>query len=58
MCYIQCYKPDTVFFTSGGSVNDVLVKLSLVAQIVKDASLMCISLGIVNQFDQFVYIPT
>ena len=30
------------FFTSGGSVDDVLVRLSLVAQIIKDAHLICI----------------
>ena len=29
-------------FTSGGSVDDILVRLSLVAQIIKDANLMCI----------------
>ena len=30
------------FFTSGGSVDDILVRLSLVAQIIKDANFMCI----------------
>ena len=32
-----------VFFTSGGRVDDVLVRLSLVKEIIKDANLMCIS---------------
>ena len=33
-------------FTSGGSVDDILVRLSLVAQIIKDANLMCISFSV------------
>ena len=35
-----------VFFTSGGSVDDILVRLSLVVQIIKDANLMCISFSV------------
>ena len=30
-------------FTSGGGVDDVLVRLALVAQFIQDANLMCIS---------------
>ena len=30
------------FFTSGGSVDDVLVRFLLIAQIIKDANLICI----------------
>ena len=43
--YTKLYVLYTVlffFFTSGGSVDDILVRLSLVAQIIKDANLMCI----------------
>ena len=31
-----------IFFTLGGSVDDVLMRLSLVLQIIKDANLICI----------------
>ena len=41
MCYIRCY-----FFNSRGSVDDVLVRLSLVVQIIKDDHLMCISFSV------------
>ena len=34
------------FFTSGGGVDDVLVRLSLVKEIIKDANLMCISFSV------------
>ena len=42
--YTKLYVLYTVMFflTSGGSVDDLLVRLSLVAQIIKDANLMCI----------------
>ena len=42
--YTKLYVLYTVmlFLTSGGSVDDLLVRLSLVAQIIKDANLMCI----------------
>ena len=33
----------TVFLTSGGGVDHILVRLSLIEQIVKDVSLICIS---------------
>ena len=47
--YTKLYVLYTVlffFFTSGGSVDDILVRLSLVAQIIKDANLMCISFSV------------
>ena len=37
---------NTVFFPSGGGVDDVLVRLSLITQIIKDVSLMCISFSV------------
>ena len=37
---IICAIYSTIFFNSGRSVDDVLVKLSLVLQIIKDANLM------------------
>ena len=37
---IKCTIYNTVFFPSGGSVDDVLVRLSLIKQIIKDVSLM------------------
>ena len=43
MHYMQyCF----LFFTSGGGVDDVLVRLSLIKQIIKDANLMCISFSV------------
>ena len=36
----------TVCFTSGGGVDDVLVRLWLIEQIIKDANLMCISFSV------------
>ena len=47
-----------LFFTSGGGIDDLLVRLSLIEQIIKDVNLICISfkfkhpdiLGIVNEF--------
>ena len=43
---IICAIYNTIFFNSGGSVDDVLVRLSLVVQIIKDANLMCISFSV------------
>ena len=41
---IKCTIYSTVFFfTSGGGVDDMLVRLSLIKKIVKDTNLMCIS---------------
>ena len=34
------------FFTSGGSVDDVLVRLLLIEEIISDANLMCISFSV------------
>ena len=44
MRYTKLYALYTVliFFASGRSVDDLLVRLSLVAQIIKDANLICI----------------
>ena len=36
----------TVFFPSGGGVHDVLVRFSLIKQIIKDVSLMCLSFSV------------
>ena len=43
----KCSIYSTVFFfTSGGGVDEVLVRLTLVKQIIKDDSLMCISFSV------------
>ena len=56
---IKCTIDSTVFFTSGGGVDDVLLRLSLIKQIIKDTNfdehfIQCQtstdSLGIVNEF--------
>ena len=39
---IKCAIYNTVFFPSGGGVDDVLVRLSLIKQIIKDVNLMCL----------------
>ena len=39
---IKCAIYNTVFFPSGGFVDDVLVRLSLIKQIIKDVNLMCL----------------
>ena len=41
-----CAIYSAIFLNSGGSVDDVLVRLSLVVQIIKDANLMCISFSV------------
>ena len=43
---IKCAIYNTVFFPSGGGVDDVLVRLSLIKQIIKDVNLMCISFSV------------
>ena len=44
---IICAICSTVFFfTSGGGVDDMLVRLSLVEEIIKNANLMCISFSV------------
>ena len=35
-----------VFFPSGGGVDDVLVSLSIIKQIIKDITLMCIAFSV------------
>ena len=39
---IKCAIYDTGFLSSSGGVDDVLARLSLITQIVKDVNLMCI----------------
>ena len=43
---IKCATYNTVFFPSGEGVDDVLVRLSLIKQIIKDVNLMCISFSL------------
>ena len=43
---IKCAIYNTVFFLSGGGVDDVLVRLSLIKQIIKDVNLMCLSFSV------------
>ena len=45
---IKCAIYNTVFFHSGGDVDDVLVRLSLIRQIIKDVNLMCLSFSVKN----------
>ena len=41
--YIKCTIYSTVLFASDGSVDDVLLRLLLIKQIIKDTNLMSIS---------------
>ena len=43
---VQCALYNTVFFPLAGGVNDVLVRLSLIYQIIKDVNLICISFSV------------
>ena len=43
---IKCAIYNTVFFPSGGGVDDVLVRLALIEQIIRDVNLMCISFSV------------
>ena len=43
---IICILYSTVVFYFSGGVDDALVRLSLVAQFIKDANLMCISFSV------------
>ena len=43
---IKCAIYNTVFFPSGGGVDDVLVRLSLIKQIIKDVNFMCLSFSV------------
>ena len=45
---IKCATYNTVFFPSGGGVYDVLLRLSLIKQIIKDVNLTCISFSVKN----------
>ena len=42
----KCAIYNTVFFPSGGGVYDLLVRLSLIKQIIKDVNLMCLSFSV------------
>ena len=43
---IKCAISSTIFFPSGGSDDDVLVRLSLIEQIIQVVNLMCISFSV------------
>ena len=43
---IKCAIYNTAFFPSGGGVDDVLMRLSLIKPIIKDVNLMCISFSV------------
>ena len=43
---IKCAMYSTVFFPSGGGVDGILVRLSLIKQIIKDVNLMYISFSV------------
>ena len=43
---IKCAMYSTVFFPSGGGVDGILVRLSLIQQIIKDVNLMYISFSV------------
>ena len=43
---ILCNMYSTVFFTSGGGIDDISVRLLLVAQFIMNAKLMCISFSV------------
>ena len=43
---INCAIYNTVFFPSVGGVDDVLARLLLIKQIIKDVNLMCMSFSV------------
>ena len=43
---IKCAIYNIVFFLSGGGFDNVLVRLSLTKQIIKDVNLMCLSFSV------------
>ena len=43
---IKCAIYSIIFFTSGGGVDDMLVRLPLIKQIIKDVTLMCIAFSV------------
>ena len=45
---IKCAIYSTIFSPSGGGFDDVLVRLSLIEQIIKDVNLMGISFSIIH----------
>ena len=55
---LKCAIYNSVFFLSGGGVDDVLVRLSLIKKIIKDVNLMLISFSVkhpsVNEFVHYV----
>ena len=42
----KCAIYNSVFFPSGGGVDDLLMRLSLIKQIIKDVNLMCLSFSV------------
>ena len=52
---IKCTIYHAVFFTSGGGVEDVLVRLSLIKQIIKDANLRCILFSVKHLQDSILF---
>ena len=42
----RCAIYNTVFFPSRGGVDDVLVRLLLIKQIIKDVNFMCLSFSV------------
>ena len=45
---VKCAIYSTVFFPSGKGVDDVLVRLLLIDQIIRDVNLMCINHLVLN----------
>ena len=43
---IKCTIYNTIFFPSGGVVDNMLMRLSLIKQIIRDVNLMCISFSV------------
>ena len=43
---IKCAVYNTVFFPSGGGIDDLLVKLLLIKQIIEAVNLMCLSFSV------------
>ena len=43
---IKCAIYNTVFFPSGGGVNEMLMRLPLIKQSIQDVNLMCISFSV------------
>ena len=43
---IKCARYSFVFFSSSGSVDDVLLRLLLIKQIIKDVNLVCMAFSV------------